>query len=250
MRHLHSLTVTAVIAVSSTVSAGATTVGQPFFEVDMAAGGNPTGSILDFFGAFGPSGIKQVDLSGTVTRAVGDPTAVGKTLGFSTNVTGPSIEAELTLGTTTLDGSNVFSASTGAFDFDPFQDGPGDLNFRFVFLPPFSEVPPFDPFGTFVFEDDFSAFPSRDANVFDFPELEGMLSVFLDGPLPTRLFEDPDDPAFNFEFIEGQLDIDRITFGLVGGDPLPAIPLPAGLPLILGALGTLAALRTRRRRMM
>ena len=218
----------------------ATTVGQPLLVIDAADGGNPTGSLLDFFGPFGPSGQLDASLSGTITEAFGAPSTVGLDFALSTSIVLDT--ASLTLGETVIDGFDIFAATS----FDPLQEGPGDLNFALFVLPPFTEVPPFDPFGTFVYGGDFAEFPSRDGDVVDFPEFELRVSVFLDGPLPTREFVDEGfDPPETFTFVEGPLSISRIEIGTVGGAPLPPVPLPAGLPLLLGALGAVALVRRR-----
>ena len=231
----------ALVAAISAAPVVAASIGQPLLVIDAAEGGAPTGSILDFFGPFGPSGQKDVTVSGTVTEAFGAPSTVGMSFRFDSSVFLGG--ASLTLGETMVDDSSLIASPDF---FDPFVAGPGDLNFTLFFAPPFEEVPPFDPFGTFVYGGAFSDWPDRDANVFDFPEFEFGLSVFLDAPLPTRLFEDPDDPAFDFEFIEGPLSISRIEFGTVGGPPVAPVPLPAGLPLLLLGIAALGAAGRRR----
>lgn len=244
--------------------AGAAIVGQPFFEVSADAGGAPSGSILDFFTDFGePSGLNQVSLTGTITSAFGAVGAVGKALAFSTSVGPGSITGALTLGATVLDGAAVFPAFAGAYDFDPFQGGDGDLNFAFSVFPPFDIVydAPGDLLGTIVYGGDFSDFPDREEAPGVFPELDLVLSVYLDGPLPLKLFEYPDDapPELeDFPYVEGPLPISRITLGLEGGepltDPMPPIPVPPALPLLAGGLlllglsGRLARLSERRSR--
>lgn len=221
-------TILALAASVALASPGnAVSVGAPFFEID--GSDVSSASILDFFDIFGPSGIKEVSLAGTVSSSVGAPSTVGSAFSFSTSVGGGFGTASLTLGATTLSAFEILDASTGPTvqDFDPFQEGPGDLNFRMLILPPFLEPV----FGTFQYTGDFADWPDRTA---DFPEFEVVLSVYLDAPLPTRTF---DDGFSTFDFIEGPLSVDRITFGTVDGEPLIApVPIPAGLPLLAGAL--------------
>ena len=242
-----SFVAVAVAVGLSAAPASSATVGQPFLVAD---GPDASGSILDFFDDFtgGPSGVKQVTLAGTITQAFGAPSLAGQPLAFSTDQSPGGASASLTVGSTTIDGFQIFSNSAGSYDYDPFEPGPGDLNFSFFITPPFTEVGPFeDP--TFVYGGAFSEYPSRNA---EFPEFEVMLSAYLDGPLPTEVFEviDPDTGAVldSFEYIEGTLPVSRITLGVVGGEPVPdaVIPLPAGLPLLAGALGLLALVRLRR----
>ncbi len=216
--------------------AAAAEVGQPFLVADS----DLTGSILDFFGDYGPTGVDQVSLSGTITSAIGSPTLAGQPLSFATDQGNGT--ATLTVGGTTIDEFAIFSSMTGSYDFDPFQEGPGDLNFALFIEPPFTEPEE----GTFDYHGAFEDYPTRMA---EFPGFEVVLSVYLDGPLPTKLFEATDDEGNvieTFTYVEGPLPVARITLGTVGGAALPAeVPLPAGLPLLGAGLAGLALLRRR-----
>lgn len=222
-------------AFAATISApvSASAIGAPFLTVDSSD--VSTASILDFFDIFGPSGVKQITLAGTISSTIGAPSLVGETFDFRT-VQGASPTAELTLGATTISGFDIFDGSTtGSYEFDPFQDGPGDLNFSVFVIPPLTEPV----IGTFDYGGDWSEWPDRTAM---FPEIEILISVYLNGPLPTRFF---DDGFGGFDYIEGDLSVDRITLGTVGGDRIGVIPLPAGFPLLMVGLAALAILRRR-----
>lgn len=212
-----------------------------------------SGSILNFFLGGAPSTLYEINLSGTVTDQIGAPGSVGKTLAFKTTVVEEfgflRREAGLTLGATTLTGGNVISIDSVG-DFEPFTSGPGDLNFPMLIIPTFTDTPnAADPTRfDFTFTGDFDFLP--DIIGAEFPDTEVHLSVFLDGPLPTRTFEEV-DPLTNtvidsYPFIEGPLSVSRIT--LTHGKPpaIAPIPLPAGAPLVLGGLTLLGWLGRRR----
>lgn len=244
---LKTIATAAFFATGLATTLPAMTVGQPF----LTAENDLTGSLLDYFDAGMPSGVKQINVSGTITEEIGAPGLVGKKLAFRSNLSDFTNAAEFTLGSTIIDGFGIFDGSVGtSYDYEPFQSGPGDLNLTFFVFPPIlSDTPNADDPGLFdfVYGGDFSEFPDKIGTAF--PEIQLMMSIYLDGPLPTRTFEEF-DPITNelvdsFDFIEGDLAISRITLGLVGGDPIAPIPLPAGLPLLLGGLGLLTFLRRR-----
>ncbi len=242
MKFFHNVFTVSAIAVGSILTAPiawADTVGAPFLTIE---GPGLSGSMLDFFDGFGPSGIKEVDLAGTVTEAVGAPSTIGAAFSFSTMVGGSRITGSMTLGGTTLDSSHLYTGGGGGYDFDPFAPGPGDLNFKLVLLPPFVEPV----FGTFDFVDAFDDWPTRTSPT---PEIEVMLSVYLDGPLPTRIHEERDpvtgEVLSTTGYFEGALPIERITLGTIGGDPIAPVPLPAGFPLMVIGLAALRMVKQR-----
>lgn len=245
--YLKSIVTAALLATGLATSLPAMTVGQPF----LTAENDLTGSLLDYFDAGMPSGVLQINVSGTITEEIGAPGLVGKKLAFRSNLADFTNAAEFTLGSTVIDGFDIFDGSVGtAYDYEPFQSGPGDLNLSFFIFPPIlSDTPNADDptLFDFVYGGDFSVFPDKVGAAF--PEIQLMMSIYLDGPLPTRTFEefDPDTNELieSFDFIEGELPISRITLGLVGGAPIAPIPLPAGFPLLVGGLGMLILLRRR-----
>ncbi|MEM6939288.1 MAG: VPLPA-CTERM sorting domain-containing protein [Pseudomonadota bacterium] len=226
--------------------ASAMTVGQPF----LIAEDNLSGSTLDFFDGFGPTGVNVIDVTGTITSTFGAPGLIGETLAFRSNLAAFTDEAELTVGGTVLSGLEVLEGGSPAYDFDPFRPGPGDLNIELFVEPPFidsvngSDPTKFD----FTYTGAYSDFPPSIG--VDFPGIELLLSIYLDGPLPMQTFDVIDSNTnmvtSSFDYIEGPLSISRITLGLIGGEPLPKIPLPAGMPLLLLGLCALGLARRRR----
>lgn len=211
------------------VAAPAAGFGQPFLVID---GPDTTGSILNFFGPFGPSDREDLSLSGTITSAIGAPSLEGLVFDFDSSETGSSFN--LTLGTT--------SVTDFWIDLDPFQSGPGDLNISLAVFPPFVEVDLGGGDYRFDYTGDFAEFPSQEGGT---PEFVVKIAVFLDAPLPVRFF---DDGFGGVNYVEGALSIDRIEFATAGGDPLPApVPLPASGILFLAGLGGLTALRKGRK---
>ena len=223
-------------AIGLAIPSSAATIGQPFLVIDAAEGGAPTGSILDNFEFNQPSGFRSLTLAGTVTRAVGIAGAMGKEFRFDDGDVGLRTAPEVTLGDYSAPGAG---RSTTLYDgFDAFS-----RTLRIDYTIELFEDFSVDPSG---FSGLLSAFaPSSTAT--SGPELA--ISVFLDTPPPVRtlLSDDPslDGSPFEIPYVEGSLDIDRIEIGTVGGAAIPPIPLPAGLPLLLGAVGVLAVARRR-----
>ena len=237
MRHL---VLAAVAAAAVALPAAASTVGQPFLVIDAAEGGTPFGSIVNVFDGGVPSRFVETTIGGTVTSAVGAPGAVGQA--FRLDADSRAGGADFSLGGSV---TSAFEDNPTAFiPVDPFGAGPGDLNFALALLPDFTEVGPAD---TVVFDGPFSIFGPRDRADANAEVVRVTVAIFLDDVLPSRDVFDPLDPdTLLTTIIEGQLSIDRIEIGTVGGEPvLPPVPLPAGLPLLLGALGALGLARRR-----
>lgn len=243
-----------LLAVTLVAPVGGMASTLPFLSADA----DLSGSILDFFIGSTPSqSLREVTVSGTITDAVNAPGAIGKTLAFNTRVFDDpgsgllGLTAELTLGGTSFGGGRIISTTPGSeIEFEPFTSGPGVLNFPMLIIPPVTDTPnAMDPMlFDFSYGGDFDIFPDRIGAAV--PEFEVLLSIFLDGPLPTRLFEevDPDTGAVidSYRFIGGTLPVSRITLGPVGGLPdVAPIPLPAGLPLLICALAVLVFPRRR-----
>lgn len=211
------------------LAAPAAGFGQPFLVIDAD---DAAGSILNFFGPFGPSDREDLSLSGTITTAIGAPSLVGAAFDFDSSENNEDFT--LTLGST--------SATEFFIDLDPFQAGPGDLNISLAIIPPFNEVDLGGGDYRFDYLGDFAEFPSQMNGT---PEFEVKIAVFLDAALPTKFF---DDGFGGVTYVEGPLGIDRIEFATAGGAPLPAaVPLPASGLLILAGLGGLTSLRKRRK---
>lgn len=198
--------------------------GQPILVLD---GDDASGSILNFFDFGLPSDLEDLSLSGTITKTFGAPSLVDTNFAFESSEA--MARGAFTLGNTTLreEDTNLFM---GFGNYDPFQSGPGDLNISVFVLPPLVQPNALE----FDYIDEFDEFPNR-INVV--PEFELLISVFLDGPLPMKVLN---DPLFGpIEYIEGPLAIDRIEIATAGGAPLAPVPLPAtGFLLFAGLLVT------------
>lgn len=208
-------------------------VGQPF----LIAENDLNGSILDFFQFSAPSGQKELSVSGTVTNAFGADSAIGQGLGLTTSLFGAS---QLTFFGETLTVEDV----SGLF-FDPLQATPGLITFEMlVQLPIAGDIPdPMTP-GNFIFNYD-APFDDFDGYSSDFPDPILEMSIYYNGDLPTRIFEEIFNGAVvdSYPYVEGSLDVTKITLGLVGGDPVPQVPLPASGFMLIGAIGLLASRR-------
>lgn len=241
------LRVGALIIASATSSfAGPTDpVGQPFAIITP----NGTNSILDNFDGLAPSGVKSVTLNGTVTETFGWDAALGADFSFTSGAYYTPTTLEIGGESYSYDPSlpggflqEIFT--TGAYDFDPFSgDGPGSMVFNFMIAPGFTDTF-LDPEYEFNYTGIFADFGPRIA---EFPEFGLQLSVYVSGMFPVQPFDPTSigDPFAPTEYVEGTLNVDYMTLGLIGGTPLPTVPLPAGLPLILTALGGLAWMRRK-----
>ncbi|MFV0244782.1 MAG: hypothetical protein ACK5IB_07165 [Qingshengfaniella sp.] len=80
------------------------------------------------------------------------------------------------------------------------------------------------------------------ADIFDAIVKTMPITIFFDGPLPTRYFTDPSDPFSGYDYIEGPVNATRIVLGTLP----PAIPVPAALPMLAGGLALLGLFSRRR----
>lgn len=212
-------------------------VSQPFLTID---GDGARGGILNYFQFGAPSDVYETTLSGTVTDEIGAPSLVGAGFSLSVSPIDPSINT-LMLGASTLTDFNVFE-STDQF-YDPFLNpGPGDLNLNLSIEPDFIETPLPGGGTEFVYQGGFSEFPPKNSAGASDPRFDIQIAIFLNSPVPIKTFFEEDGMGNMIpvgEYYEGPLDIDRITISTIGGEPIPTVPLPAGLPLLAGALGML-----------
>lgn len=245
---LKTITQATLLSAGLATATMASTAGQPFLIAD----DDLNGSVLNYFDVFGPTGVRVLNLSGTITEAIGAPGLVGEGIAFDSGLADFTNEASFTLGTTVSSGFDISNTGPGLYDYDGFVPGPGDLNLTFLVFPTFTDQPnASDPtLYDFFYTGDYEDFPDKIGA--DFPEIELMMSVYLDGPLPMKTYEETDpvtgNVTFTFDYVEGPLSVERITVGLVGGEPVPSvppIPLPAGFPLLIGGLGLLVMVRKR-----
>ena len=245
----------AVTIVSISTAPQAATVGQPFLVIE----DNLSGHLLNNFTSVGadfiPTDVFNATLAGTITGGVGAPELVGTSFSLET-VLGDIVRPEnfFTLGgaTVNIDDANVAGVGVPGCCFDPFQNtGPGDLNFQILaFAGGTTTFDPVTGLYTRVFDDEFAAFgPRTSLDRFGF-DLELVISIYLNAPLPINFFESADLDGVSIvdvPYIKGDLSISRITIGTVGGPeiPLPVVPLPASGLLILAGLGAIGAVRRR-----
>lgn len=215
--------------------------GQPFLVME----DDLDGSLLNFFIGGLPSDIIELSVEGTVTEAIGAPSLDGAAFTFDTTTFPGDVEATMTLAGDTISGGSIFASTSTLYSFNPFSAAftPGNIEIPFFIIPPSLNATQnaSDPsLSDFTYLGAFSDYPGKTA---EFPEFEVVMNIFYDGDIPMKSF---DDPVFGpSPYIEGDLNVTKITLGTVGGDPLAVIPLPATLPLALGALATLGALRRR-----
>ncbi|MEM9344842.1 MAG: hypothetical protein AAGA87_17515 [Pseudomonadota bacterium] len=233
-------------AALAALAPAAHSAGQPFLVME----DDLNGSLLNFFFGGLPSDIYELNVSGTVTNAIGAPSLDGAAFAFETSVGPGDLTATMILGSDSLGPSDIFASTSTVYSFNPFSAAftPGNIEIPFFVIPPDTTGTPnaADPsLFDFSYGGAFSEYPNRTG---EFPEFELVMNIFYDGDLPTKVFDDP--VLGPFDYIEGNLNVTRITLGTVGGDPLPpttVVPVPATLPLALGALGLLAAIRRRDR---
>lgn len=249
---MKNILLAAFVAAGSAAPAMAAPAGQPFLvlEADLA------GSALDFFWGSMPSGNVETNLSGRITQSFGWPGAVGQTLSFSVDGSGPSEALSLQIGTESSPGDfflwlgNVWPGpGVPSPNFLGSGPGPGDVNFSMIVSPNYIETDLGSGLYSYDYTGIFAPFSGRVATL---PDFELLLSVYLDGPLPTKTFEyseSEDGPILSIDYVEGPLSISKMTLGLVGGTPVPpaVVPLPAALPLLGAALGGMLLLRRPKR---
>lgn len=245
---MRNLFIAALFASAAAAPGHAATVGMPFLVIDQDLSGN----ILDHFDGAFPSSVIETSLRGRISQSYGWPAAVGQVVQLNTYA---YAEMQLSIGANTSPGDFFVTEGNGwggDFPDGPYfigsGPGPGDLNYSLTVIPNYTETELGGGLYEFSYDGIFSAFSGR---VAEFPDFELVMSVYLDGPLPTKTFsyqESEDGPILSFDYVEGPLNISRITLGLVGGEPVPSavVPLPAALPLLLGALGGMALIRRRR----
>lgn len=234
----------ALLAVTAGAAA-AMPVGQPFAVIE------GSGSLLNNFQFGAPSDILSVTLTGTVVDTYGWDAADGLSFAMETNPVSDS--ASFTLGTTTFldpfgfDDPWLIDGTTGGYPYDAFAgSGPGDLVLDFLILPDLTNYTDNGTTVTVEYAEPFAAFGPRTDTL---PEFPLQLSIYLNSPLPTKMHQEFFEGVLvdEYSYIEGALDIAYMTLGYPGGEPLPPVPVPAALPLMLGALG-MAGLIGRRRR--
>lgn len=216
----------------------ASTIGQPLLviEDDLA------GSTIDFFSGGVPSGTNEVSFSGTVSSSFGAPDLIGASFSFETSLSG-FFDDGMTMA---LNGEVVQGPLLGrdAVFFSSF--GVDRLLYELTTTPPLAGTltDPLTPgLSTFLYAGAYAAFgPNLAAS----PELTFGIEVILDGPLDVRPFELA--PGDIIGFVDGPVSVARINVGIIGGPPVPPIPLPAGGLLLLTALGGIAVFKRRKNR--
>lgn len=221
-----SIFIAASLTAISTPASFGTILGQPL----LVAEANTDGGVLDFFDVFGPSGLKNVDASATITSTVGSDNLIGEEIEI---FAGPFSDATLTIGGIAPVSLFPIGGFFDSFTLDDFQDGVISLEYGLAFDLDFS-TDPVTGDDIFTFLDPFGAF-SPEPGV-GFPEITVGVNIYYNGDLPTRFF---DDGFGGFDYVEGTLDVDRIELGVIGGPAVPVstVPLPATLPLALFGFG-------------
>lgn len=216
----------------------ASTIGQPLLIIE----DDLVGSTIDVFSGAQPSGNNEVQFSGTVSSSVGAPDLVGASFTFGTSFFGFADE-QMTMA---LNGEVVQGALAGrdAAFFSSF--GVDRLLYELTTTPPVASAStdPLTPgLSTFLYAGAYAAFGP---NVASSPELTFGIEVILDGPLEVRPFTLATGDIIGF--VDGPISVARINVGIVGGPPVPPIPLPAGGLLLLSGLGGIAFFKRRENR--
>lgn len=189
-----------------------------------------------------PTGTVSINASGVIRFQTGEGHLVGDPFTFSTIADldgesaapgGPSI---------TFDGTDMIF-----FTERPFvTQTPGRLMMMFpVFFNVSSSFVNEFMIEEFNFAAPFEGYNGPDDDLV----VELLATLSYTGVLPTKTFSVPGMSEL-FDYIEGTLVNARFQFSRIDGPPAPmvaAIPLPATLPLALGALGFLVAAGVRRR---
>jgi len=226
-------------------------IGQPL----LVAEADLSGSLLDFFDFFGPSGLKILSASGTITSTFGADTLIGETINLNIGVGGGMINetvqvagADLVSGFAIGGGRGSLLEGSGLTD----EGATGVFSFTHVANPAFSATFDAGPPATvtFDYDDPFSFYgPRTMEDALARPEFEIGVNVFFDGIFPTKIFEETDgagNVVNTFDYIEGPINVTRIEIGLIGGDPISQVPVPATLPLMLLGVSGLALMRRKR----
>lgn len=196
-------------------------------------------SLTNFFGPdLAPTGTVSISASGVFAAQqgggdlVGDPFTLQTLADFEGATMAPGAPA------ITLDGSGMLFLT----DRPALALAPGEIALMFpVLLPVASSFIGGDGVQVFSFETPFEGYDGPD----DDGLVELLVTILYAGELPTKSFTDMFGSTY--DYIEGTLSGATIVFSRLDGPAAAAIPLPAGLPLALGAFGLLFALGRRRR---
>lgn len=250
----------AVMAVAGTLAgtlagtgAEASPVGTPLFTTAPA-----TIFITNEFGTdLFPTDSFSVSVTTTIGSADGAPNLVGETLvfhyfidnGFAVSPTASLVidGVETMFDPLLFDGQFLFGPPVDTAVFDP-----GTGNDIFTYDAPFDDFGPrTDIFPEILFEFLINdPLPTRTG--FEYVTAGGDI-IFDNTPGITSFGSSPDDAVVSsteITYTEGTISGGTITFFTVGGPPPATVPLPAGLWLMLGGLGTAGLLARRRSRVL
>lgn len=189
-----------------------------------------------------PTGTVSIGGSGVFASQVGGGDLVGDSFSFSTIADLSGFTAAPGAPSIAFDGVGAIVLSGRPF----VEQSPGAL---FMTFPVFFDVAHSfiedELVENFTFEAPFEGYSGPDND----HVIELLVTIAYAGDLPTKTFLDPATGEAIF-YVEGTLSNATFEFSRLDGAPnlmVSSVPLPATLPLALGALGLLAAVARRRR---
>lgn len=197
-------------------------------------------TLTNYFGPFlEPTDTVSINASGVFAAQQGGGDLVGDAFTLQTLAElGPGGTAAPDAPAITFDGAgmNFF------IDRPIVTQAPGEIAMMFpVFFPVASSFTGGGGVEVFRFDAPFEGYDGPDGDAV----VELLVTILYAGDLPTKSFTNVFGDTY--DYVEGVLSGATIVFSRLDGPPAAAVPLPAALPLTLGAFGLLFAVGRRRR---